>query len=233
MTRTTLLYASETGTAEDVAYSIYNKLSDMYSNVEIANLTDYNFLERLPAETFVVFIVSTTGEGDCPLGMKKFWNFLLRKSLPKNSLENLSFTVFGLGDSGYDKYNATGRRLNVRLKQLGAKEVITLGLGDDQAVFGYLVGLNKWSEQLFSYLASCIQKVADDKKGASLGGQVYLPYDCTFVDETQTESLEKVDREIEHAHEYFSRKSPTSPVLSTVLTNTRMTWYVDKKNYQS
>lgn len=32
-----------------------------------------------------------------------------RKSLPRNSLVDVKFTVFGMGDSGYDKFNAVAR----------------------------------------------------------------------------------------------------------------------------
>ena len=32
--------------------------------------------------------------------MKQFWRFLLRKSLPADSLAGVTFAVFGLGDSG-------------------------------------------------------------------------------------------------------------------------------------
>ena len=56
--------------------------------------------------------------------------------------------VFGLGDSSYDKYNAAGRRLMMRCKQLGASEFVPLGLGDDQHEHGFFTGLRKWMKQL-------------------------------------------------------------------------------------
>jgi sulfite reductase alpha subunit-like flavoprotein len=114
----TILYGSETGTAEDVAWCLHAKLSAKFEGCLIRDLSDYDFLDRLPLETFVIFVVATTGEGDAPSSMKKFWSFMLRKNLPPNSLENLRYTVFGLGDSGYEKFNSTARRLNIRLKQV-------------------------------------------------------------------------------------------------------------------
>ncbi len=39
-------------------------------------------------------------QGEVPDNMKGFWRFLLRKSLPVNSLAGASTAVFGLGDSG-------------------------------------------------------------------------------------------------------------------------------------
>ena len=39
-------------------------------------------------------------QGEVPDNMKRFWRFLLNKSLPPLSLTQLLYTVFGLGDSG-------------------------------------------------------------------------------------------------------------------------------------
>ena len=73
--------------------------------VEILSMDSYNIF-NLPLESLVIFIVATTGEGEPPFTMKNSWNFLLRKDLPKNSLQKLKFTVFGLGDSKYEYFNA-------------------------------------------------------------------------------------------------------------------------------
>lgn len=39
-------------------------------------------------------------QGEVPSNMKSFWKFLLRKSLPADSLRSAQSAVFGLGDSG-------------------------------------------------------------------------------------------------------------------------------------
>ena len=58
---------------------------------------------QLVHEEAVVFVCSTTGQGDEPDNMKKFWRFLLRKALPSDSLKRLQFAVLGLGDSSYQR----------------------------------------------------------------------------------------------------------------------------------
>lgn len=50
------------------------------------------------------------------------------RSLPKDCLCDMRFAVFGLGDSGYAKYNATARKLHARLLQLGASELVSCRL---------------------------------------------------------------------------------------------------------
>ena len=52
----------------------------------------------------VVFVISTTGQGEFPKNARKFWKSLLRKRLPPGCLDHVSFTTFGLGDSSYPKY---------------------------------------------------------------------------------------------------------------------------------
>jgi sulfite reductase alpha subunit-like flavoprotein len=54
----------------------------------------------LPSEPALLFVASTTGQGEQPSNMRQLWKFLLRKSLPPNSLTSVAAAVFGLGDSG-------------------------------------------------------------------------------------------------------------------------------------
>lgn len=143
-----ILHAGETGNAEEVAYEIQSKLS---VRTKVLPIDQYD-ITNLPDEKYLVFTTSTTGEGDTPESMKKFWSFLLRKSLASDALSGLNFSVFGLGDSSYEQFNAVGRKLDRRLQMLGAKPMNPLGLGDDQAPYGYLSALNTWLAGLTSYM---------------------------------------------------------------------------------
>jgi sulfite reductase alpha subunit-like flavoprotein len=157
-----ILYGSETGTAEEVAFRLHTMMglcpspiadADTTANrsLTICSMDDYE-VTRLPAEQAIVFVVSTTGDGDVPGSMKLFWSFLLRRGLPLDSLQNISIAVFGLGDSSYEKFNAAARRLSKRLQQLGARELLPIGLGDDQDRYGYFTALDEWSAQLMRVL---------------------------------------------------------------------------------
>ena len=92
---------------------------------------------QLPTQRLVVFIVATTGEGECPSSMQNTWKFLLRADLPDGSLKNLNFAVFGLGDSSYELFNAMAIKATKRLLDLGAAMVLETGLGDYQHDFEY------------------------------------------------------------------------------------------------
>ena len=84
--------------------------------------------------------------------MKKFWSFLLRKDLPNDSLSSLNYTIFGLGDRSYEKFNQVAIVLNKRLESLGADLFYPVGIGDDQQDFGYETEFDPWCEELINVL---------------------------------------------------------------------------------
>jgi sulfite reductase alpha subunit-like flavoprotein len=107
-------------------------------------------IRSLTDERLVVFVIATTGEGEAPDNMKKSWRFLRRQDLPRKSLADVEFAVFGMGDSSYEKFNAIARMMNSRLQQLGAKELVTRGLGDDQSEYGFMTDLDPWLQTFWA-----------------------------------------------------------------------------------
>lgn len=103
-----ILYGSETGTAEEVAFKLQRTFAQCSLDCSISSLDDYE-ISKLPTETCIIWVVATSGEGEVPPNMKTFWKFLLRKNLPSDCLKGVSTAVFGLGDSSYEKFNAAAR----------------------------------------------------------------------------------------------------------------------------
>ena len=81
------------------------------------------------------------------------WKFLLRADLPSNSLANLNFCVFGLGDSSYELFNAMAKKLTARLLSLGATQFHDMGLGDYQHDFEYQGEFDPWLDALWPKLS--------------------------------------------------------------------------------
>jgi sulfite reductase alpha subunit-like flavoprotein len=146
--RLPVLYGSQTGCARDVAERIAREALRRWLQPDVRALDEYP-VESLPEERVVIFVVSTTGQGEAPDNMRRFWRFLLRKDLPSDSLRGLRFTVFGLGDSSYPIFNAVARRLFQRLLDLGAEVLHPRGLGDDQHPRGYDGELEPWLQGLW------------------------------------------------------------------------------------
>ncbi|KAL3668301.1 hypothetical protein V7S43_006394 [Phytophthora oleae] len=149
--RLLVLYGSETGTAQDVAEFIQQRaFNRQLLDTQISAMDDFPVAQLLPQCSTVVFVVSTTGDGEAPENMRNSWRSLLRKTLGTQWLAGVRVAVFGLGDSSYAKYNAVARRLQARLLQLGASELIDRGLGDDQHAYGYFGALHPWLEKLWT-----------------------------------------------------------------------------------
>ena len=130
-----ILYGSQTGTAEDVAKRIRKQARMRRFNTTLKALNDFS-VDELINTPLIVFVCSTTGQGDPPTNMEKFWRLMLRRRLPNNALAHLDFAVLGLGDSSYMEFNFAGKRLHRRLLKLGATPFHELGLADDQHELG-------------------------------------------------------------------------------------------------
>lgn len=148
-----ILYGSQTGTAKFAAEELQRELFKLNFISKINEMDSYNCL-NLPEENFIIFIISTTGYGEFPSNSKNFWNFLMRKDLPEDSLENINYTVFGLGDSSYEKFNQCAKLLNSRLSQLSANLFHPVALGDDQHDFGYEAEFDPWLKSVVEELVN-------------------------------------------------------------------------------
>ncbi|XP_047113285.1 NADPH-dependent diflavin oxidoreductase 1 isoform X1 [Schistocerca piceifrons] len=149
----TILYGSQTGSAQDVAERIWREARRYHFMGPVRAMDDYP-VSQLIYERLVVFVCSTTGQGEEPDNMKQFWKFLLRKNLPKNSLQAVRFAVLGLGDSSYAKFNFAAKKLYRRLLQLGGKNIVNLGLADDQHDLGVDAVVDPWLKDLWAKLLS-------------------------------------------------------------------------------
>ncbi|KAI0655709.1 riboflavin synthase domain-like protein [Cubamyces menziesii] len=147
----TILYATETGTAQDVADRLARLCRGLCIRARVHSMDAYP-PEELINEALVVFVVSTTGSGHEPRAMIPLWNMLLRADLPEDLFEDLSFAVFGLGDSAYEKFCWPAKLLSRRLVSLGASEFIARGEGDDQHGMGVDGALGPWTKQLSAAL---------------------------------------------------------------------------------
>ncbi|DAZ95865.1 TPA: hypothetical protein N0F65_009067 [Lagenidium giganteum] len=149
--RVLVLYGSETGTAQDVAEQVQRMaLARNLSDTQVMAMDAFPVADALPQCSIVVFVVATTGDGEAPENMRYAWRHLLKRTLSKAWLAGVQVAVCGLGDSSYAKFNAVARRLQARLVQLGAVELVPRALGDDQHPLGYFGALNPWLDKLWA-----------------------------------------------------------------------------------
>jgi sulfite reductase alpha subunit-like flavoprotein len=147
-----VLYGSETGTAEDVAWHIAGRMRARGLSPRCLAMDDFD-VKELPRHRLIVCVAATAGDGAAPSNMRATWAALLRKDLPASALQGVDYAVFGLGDSGYAKFNAAARRLDVRLAQLGASRLLPAGMGNDQDPQGEDTALTPWLQSLWETLS--------------------------------------------------------------------------------
>jgi sulfite reductase (NADPH) flavoprotein alpha-component len=116
----TILFASQTGNAKGVAKQLSANAQAAGFSVNLKNISDYK-PKSLKAETHLVIVASTNGEGEPPDDALAFHEFLFSKKAPK--LPNLHYSVLALGDSSYEFFCQTGKDFDLRLQELGANSV--------------------------------------------------------------------------------------------------------------
>jgi len=116
----TILYGSQTGTAQGIAENKGKVLKEQGFNVTVSSMNDFkpNNLKKVKN---LLIVVSTHGEGEPPDNALTFHEFLHGKRAPK--LDELNFSVLSLGDSSYEFFCQTGKEFDQRLEELGAHRI--------------------------------------------------------------------------------------------------------------
>lgn len=109
-------YASQTGNAEQWARQTAQSLQTAGESVRLIELGHLD-METLVGAGRVLFVVSTTGEGDAPDSAARFVTQFMRAPA---SLDSLRYGLLALGDRDYDDFCGFGRALQHWLQQSGA-----------------------------------------------------------------------------------------------------------------
>ncbi|MDC7676407.1 NADPH cytochrome P450 oxidoreductase family protein [Asticcacaulis machinosus] len=135
-----VVYASQTGQAEEIATATLKRLVDGGQSARIVDMADLK-LSDLESAQHVLCVASTTGDGDAPDSVLGFEAKVMSDGAV---LSHLDYAVLALGDKSYADFCAFGRRLHDWLRASGAKpyfEVIEVDDLDPAA-------LNRWYENL-------------------------------------------------------------------------------------
>ncbi|HET6553191.1 MAG TPA: sulfite reductase flavoprotein subunit alpha [Dyella sp.] len=128
-----IVFASQTGTAEQLARQTAQSLRQAGMNVGVRELCELD-AEALMQIERALFVVSTTGEGDAPDSAAAFVTRLMRAPLP---LAGLRYGLLALGDRDYDEFCGFGRELQRWLQRGGAQalfDAVEVDNGDPAAL---------------------------------------------------------------------------------------------------
>ena len=118
---TQILYASQTGNAEQIARDLFQALSDNGVEANLASVADFN-PKDLSNQQILLLVAATHGEGEPPDDAIEFYEFIQSKRAPQ--LADLKHAVFALGDSSYEFFCQTGKDFDQTLSKLGSKALL-------------------------------------------------------------------------------------------------------------
>ena len=117
--KATVVWASQTGTAEEYAGECADRLIGAGVVARLRGADEVSLTDLIGT---VLFVVATTGDGDPPDNGVALWDALA--AAEPGDVDCLDFSVLGFGDSSYANFCGFARRLDARLEHLGAHRIV-------------------------------------------------------------------------------------------------------------
>ncbi|PPA69204.1 bifunctional cytochrome P450/NADPH--P450 reductase [Jeotgalibacillus proteolyticus] len=169
-----LLYGSDMGTAEGVAYELGELAGSRGIQTEVASLNDR--AGNLPNEGAVI-IVTSSYNGKPPRNAGKFVEWL--NELRLDELNGIQYAVFGCGDQNWaSTYQDIPRQIDEQFSAKGAKRFIERGEGDASGDFEEQ--FDSWKEKLWANAIETFnleQDVSDKKDSSTLHVEIVSGYE--------------------------------------------------------
>ena len=166
-----ILYATETGVSETIAQSIPTTLDSSHFQCTVASVDTIADVESLVSHRCLIFVCSSTGQGDHPDSAGKFFRQLRRLQMNNSPVfKGVRYTILGLGDSNYQTFGAFPKQLHKVFTQLGATTFYDFALADDAV--GLDIVVEPWiaglKPALFKELGIALNEIVEEPMASAI-----------------------------------------------------------------
>ncbi|TSL10165.1 Methionine synthase reductase [Bagarius yarrelli] len=145
-----ILYGSQKGQAQSIAEQLSDQAAEHGLEAEISCLSKEDKYRLEKEHSPVVFVISTTGDGEPPDTALKFVRKIRKKCLPRDHFAHLHYALLALGDTNYTNFCNCGKTIDRRLEDLGANHFYATGHADDGT--GLELVVDPWIDGLWDAL---------------------------------------------------------------------------------
>lgn len=186
-----LFFISQAGTSRALAGRLFSRLASNGLPFDLVDPQSYE-PEDLSKESLVLMVASTWEDGKPPENGRFLANWLGESAadfrVGSLLLSRCKFAVFGIGSGAYGShFNAVAKDLSVKMRALGAGEILPLSLGDVDK--GDVDGVfDIWSEKLIAVLKGVEDSGVILENGVGIGGESENESDGGFESDEDGES---------------------------------------------
>lgn len=186
-TPVTILFGSQTGTAETLSKKAAKALKAANCEPKIVDMSDCS-VDDLKNIQNLLIITSTYGEGEPPDNAAALHGALMADGAP--SLEGVHYSVLGLGDSNYADFCQCSKEFDARLEALGAQRMAPMVECDGDPDEPYAEWIASVQPALGAEASAAPVDAADDE-GESKDGPAYDKKNPFAAKLLKTENLNK------------------------------------------